>query len=303
MISASRSWPPIAILAALLVTGGALAGVPPVSMSLSMPRLAAPGLRAALERSPDDPDLHVRLGIAMAKLGYFGDALACFQFSLGSTEYERLGLLYHADTLSTLGRHAEAAQLRREELALHQSPLAELLTRVGLVDDLRSMGDPSLDREVWALIAAFPDGATAWATLAETHMDRGELEEAATALALPTPPRVSARVWQARARLAALEGDPIGAEALLLEGLEQNRSAEAIVEDLAELRLSEGDPWGALDLLEMPRFGEPERPRWLAAEARALAATGASEAACERLGRLRAVYPSDPTRLEPCGLP
>lgn len=291
------------ILTALLVSTGALAVVPPVSLSLSMPRLAAPGLRAAIERSPDDPDLHVRLGIAMAKLSYFGDALACFQFSLGSTEYERLGLLFHADTLSMLGRHAEAASLRREELALHQSPLAELLTRVGLVDDLRATEDPAVEREVWALIGAFPDGATAWASLAETLMDRGELGEAATALALPTPERVSARVWQARARLAALEGDAYSAEALLLEGLQQNRSAEAIIEDLSELRLSQGDPWGALDLLELPRFAEPERPRWLSAEARALAAIGATDAACEVIGRLRAVYPADPTRLEPCGAP
>lgn len=62
----------------------------------------------------------------------------------------------------------------------------------------------------------------------------------------------------------------------------------------AEIRRREGDPEGAILLLEAPRLWQTERPEMIAAMAAAYADAGDTERARELRDRGLALYPRDP---------
>ena len=81
-------------------------------------------------------------GIALYQLGYYSDALSAFELSVGSNQYESIGIQHHADLLRWFGPPYQAAQLRRTALYDQRLPAnRKIALWMGIIDDFRVAKD------------------------------------------------------------------------------------------------------------------------------------------------------------------
>jgi tetratricopeptide (TPR) repeat protein len=146
----------------------------------NIPQLAREHAEKSLRKSPDSPNAHAQMAIALCRMGKYNDALPYFAFAQGSTLYPIRIHEYHADALRYLGREMEAKQLR-EELLMDRAIPTGMHPRIlaGMIDDLREHGKVFEAVEVaHRLMSKHPNAALSYAMMAEVYLDMGDPDEA-----------------------------------------------------------------------------------------------------------------------------
>ncbi len=248
------------------------------ALRLGQVRLAHRELLRALVKEGDDPDIIAIFGATLARAGFSGDAVATFDFALGSDWYEQQGLGDHADALRELGRGSEAAQLRLGVLMRgERSATVDAQVMMEIAEDHLSVGD--LDEALLLAeraIAWGPASPLPYCALGRVLRARGDTEGAWEALQLAdrAADRKVAALELLRARLLLDEG--LYEEAIAaLESLPRGRNDNLQVWALrAEISLQEGLPEDALQVLEHERLGFQASPILAELRARALIGLG-----------------------------
>ncbi len=253
----------------LLQLGGASAHAQPsidgaILLRRGMVRLA---WRAILDEQavrPDDPDLQVQLGLSLARMGAWRDAVDTFSLGgdSGPLYDDGPGLRAHADALREVGRPRAAASLREEALQL----LAEsgrLALYQGLISDYRAAGDFAAAREASQRgLSEFPYAASLMAQRATVELDAGDRATAEAWLDLADL-RQPAHVRQSlllRARLALTDGQPEEAKALLQTLRKRNLRDLDALPLLMAIEAAAEDPRAALDAWNAPAWGHVDHP-------------------------------------------
>lgn len=277
--------------------GGPISPAILLSMRMGQPRMALPELREAVRNQPDDPDLYAWLGLALAHIGQYAEAVPAFEMCAGSTIYERNAIGPHADALRATGEPEAAAALRLSRaLARKDGADAAGTLFLGQVDDWRWAGRLDLAEDAaWAAIAEAPSAEQTWAALADVYLDAGDLEEARATLWVATRDgRTSLRGALAEARLAMAEGDYEAAEEALVSSPRERYRSHRLAAMESEILRRQGFPEAARANLEVPRLPDQDRPEVLAERAAAAASAGELVRARTLLNRALSLYPRDP---------
>ena len=287
------------IFGGLLLAAGASAApqIYPFQAQLKVGQLrsAMAGIRAAIDRNPDEPDLFAWLGIAVARAGAYAEALPAFELAVGSEIYDQQGIAFHADALRATGQPERAAALRRERLVDVDLEDDSALLWIGIAEDLEAAGDleGAWEAMSWAESVA-PSSANMLAAKAELELQLGEPDEAAASLWLASlsggGPGVRERL--AGCRLARQEGDLAEASrALGRTGVGHRKSRLGIYQ--AELLREAGAPARCLEMLDQPRFLDRERPIYLAVRMACAAEAGELAEAKTLRDHAMRIYPRD----------
>lgn len=288
---------------AWLLASSVEAAVPPHItryLRMSQARLAAQAARTALDQDPDSPDLHAALGVAFQRSGFDADAVVSLGFGEGSRFYESTGLEAHAEALRSLGLGAQAAELRAQRLALpFEKDAGELTVLLGLVDDRVSSGELDLALD-WAesAVALFPRSPAAHAYLAQVAWFLGEVEQAEYGLWWSQHLGSSQRGSILAMEMAIARGDLKAAREALDAARDQKRRRQHLRVLHARLMMLEGDPEGAVLMLESSGVRNIASPENLAVRAWAMSSVGMQTEAREALELGQALYPGHPWMLE-----
>jgi tetratricopeptide (TPR) repeat protein len=258
-------------------------------------RMAMAEARGLLDELPDDEDLHVLLGIVLAREGHYGDALPEFVFGLGSSQYERDGIYEHANALRFLGRGHEAAALRLSRLVTESGEDDDLRIYTEAARDLRYAGDMDGAKALLDdVMALYPGAVLPLALYGDILLDEGDLDGAYFHLFLANRiTKNSPQVQILRVRLMLAEDDTEGAVMLLNKLRRSYQRNEEIVGLRAEAFLQAGDPDAALAYLNLKRWARRGDPQLLSRRLRALHGVGEHAEAKLLMDHLLWVYPHD----------
>ena len=265
------------------------------SFDHGMYRRAASEARIALERAPDDPDLHAILAVSLSELGRFSEAAPELVFALGSRLDEATFLNAEADTAAALGDPLQAAEIRRSRLISPMTAEAELLVWVAISDDLRAAGEEAQAEEAaWRALSAAPHAPSAHYALADVYIDEGlfeEAEEECWLAGLRGGTTLRGRLTEGRLLLA--QGDPEGALAALSTATRQlSHSPRLAVLRAAALRALDR-PAEALHQLEVSSLQGGAWPEVLAMRAALNADLGQEAEALEIADHAQRLYPAN----------
>ena len=198
---------------------------------------AAQAYRDLIARAPDDPGLHLNLGVALARLGRLEEAESCFDQALRLDPVSARALLNLGLLHERRGETARAvAAVRR---AVQYDPGLEA-GRKALVRITGSTVPFDLDSEAERAAADL----AAKAGIAQSH---GDLKAAAELLekACRTAPEL-APIWEQRGTVAYLRGRLADAESHLARSLELDPGNAMVRKNLEAVRrrLESGTPPG-----------------------------------------------------------
>ncbi len=164
---------------------------------LGVPAVALEALRHGnLTRAWSEAERHLKgnpfqspgwavMGGVESLLGWYPEAVSAFEGGQQAIWYDRVGRPLHADALRSVGRADEAAALRRESLEGEARPAARLRAYADLVDDLRYAGDAlGAEAVVAEAMGQYPRSSVAMSLASDLALDRGDVEEAESWLAL-----------------------------------------------------------------------------------------------------------------------
>ncbi len=119
--------------------------------------------------------------------------------------------------------------------------------------------------EIQRTLAANPNDADAWATLAYDHFARRELKEARAPAdkALQLKPGHPLASYVKARLLTSIDDEPAALE-LLRKGLDEKSPNPRVLDLLAELEMNAGNLDKALKLYELARKDDPYNPKWIA---------------------------------------
>ena len=256
--------------------------------------------REVLASDPDNSDVHALMGMAEARLGNFGDAVAAFTFGEGAAPYETQGIHQHADALREVGQWDAAIDLRMGMLISGVLPVAqELVMYLSLVDDHLAAGDLGMAEDsVLHALGMRPRSPVAHAAMAEIRLAQGDARGAGFHLWMAGEDQQSTRGLRLRARLALAEGNLVAANEYVQIAIALRHSNLRIRALQAELLRQEGRVNEAVALVEMARWRASEHPELMLARVRGWADVGRMAEARSCAARAAAVYPGHPTVLE-----
>lgn len=253
-------------LLALLTLAPALAARVPAGF---MPgRMAS--LELELERGPWQPQLAAEYGVGLALRGQCHLAVAYLEPSTAPQAQNAL-----AGCLARTGSPEQGFSLREE--GLRSRSQGQGLTLLELAEDQLLLGDlPAVEDTLAWTDAWIPDSRRAMALHAELAIAQGDLDAAQGWLQLASDQGglLPVECLQAQARLGLRQGDLAEAGVLLDVARDRPRRVSQTAALTAELLVLQGDPAGAVALLERPRWDHDYSPELVAARVQAWEALG-----------------------------
>jgi len=247
-----------------------------------------------LRRQPRGRAGHAVMGGVESRMGWAVEALDSFDAGVGARWYGTSGRALHANALRSVGRGAEAADLRRDDLRDDRTAV-QLRTWVAMVDDLRAAGEPiAAEDTLTAGLSEHPRSSVLMSVGADLALDRGDVAAAEGWLALihhyAGPVR---RTRHVNLRIALLEGNHERVDGIARALLRVQPGDPQAIAAVAHSLIDQGQPtqaWETLHGVEARRRGDAGL---LTAEARALAALGRTDEARALIAFVRARHPLD----------
>jgi len=133
----------------------------------------------ALNRFPDDPNLHAMRAVALAELGDYAEASMRLSDGLGAQEASMLTVVSQADVLRYFGAPGEAAEVRSELLASGESPHREQVMVMKLFDDHHMAHNlDGMWEAATTAMALNPASAVPYGLMARYYIALGDEEQA-----------------------------------------------------------------------------------------------------------------------------
>ena len=260
-------------------------------------RQAVQEARKLLNDFHDNDELHAALGFAASHATWYDDAVTSFSFAGAAPSYETRGLTAHADALRYTGGAAKAVELRTSRLLTPGlTENQELLAQLGLVDDLRALGDlEAAEDAAWGAVALRPRGPVTHAYMADLMLDMGDQDAAEESLWLAGfAGQEALRYWLVEARFCLDEGNIQCARRAVDQCLKIRRRHPRVTALHATVLRLEGQPEEAMELLDRSLHKLELDPNVLAARVMVLLDLGRRTEARDLSLLAAATYPDHP---------